>query len=98
MIKAVLFDLDNTLIDFMRMKNTSVDAAINAMLGMGLKMNKKTASAKLYEIYWKHGIEHGKIFQKFLSEVTGKIDYRILAAELLPTEGFRQECWNPIQW
>ena len=83
MIKAVFFDLDNTLIDFMRMKHASVDAALNAMLGMGLKMKKKSASAMLYEIYWKHGIEHGKIFQKFLRKAEGKIDYRILAAGIV---------------
>ena len=83
MIKAVFFDLDNTLIDFMRMKTTSVDAALNAMLGAGLKMDKKAASRKLYEIYWKHGIEHGKIFQKFLRKVSGQVDYRILAAGIV---------------
>lgn len=79
MIKAVLFDLDNTLIDFMRMKRASVDAAINAMLGSGLKMGKDAASKALYSIYKQHGIEHQLIFQKFLKKVTGKIDYKILA-------------------
>ena len=80
MIKAVVFDLDNTLIDFMRMKRTSIDAALNAMLGSGLEMEKEKASKKLYDLYSKHGIEHQKIFQKFLKKVTGEIDYRILAA------------------
>ena len=28
MIKAVIFDLDNTLLDFMKMKSMSIDAAI----------------------------------------------------------------------
>jgi HAD superfamily hydrolase (TIGR02253 family) len=83
MIKAVLFDLDNTLIDFMRMKRTSVDAALNAMLGAGLKLEKDAASKKLYEIYWKHGIEQQKIFQKFLRKVSGKVDYKILAAGIV---------------
>ena len=83
MIKAVLFDLDNTLIDFMRMKRTSVDAALNAMLGAGLKMDKEIAAKRLYDIYWKHGIEHQKIFQKFLKKVMGKVDYKILAAGIV---------------
>ena len=83
MIKAVLFDLDNTLIDFMRMKRASVDAALNAMLGAGLKIEKDAASKKLYEIYWKHGIEHQRIFQKFIKKVTGSIDYKILAAGIV---------------
>jgi len=36
MIKAVLFDLDNTLIDFMRMKRNSCESAISAMIDAGL--------------------------------------------------------------
>ena len=31
MIKAVLFDIDNTMIDFMKMKRACCTAAINAM-------------------------------------------------------------------
>lgn len=83
MVKAVLFDLDNTLIDFMRVKQTSVDAALNAMIGAGLNMSKESASKKLYELYWKQGIEDQTIFQKFLLKVTGKVDYKILAAGIV---------------
>ena len=36
MIKAVIFDLDNTLVDFMAMKHQAIDAAINAMIDAGL--------------------------------------------------------------
>ena len=66
MIKAVLFDLDNTLIDFMKVKRSSVNAAINAMLAAGIKLKKKKATKILYGLYKKHGIEHQQIFQKFL--------------------------------
>ena len=37
MIKAVIFDLDNTLTDFMRMKENAVDAAVDAMVDAGVK-------------------------------------------------------------
>jgi len=40
MIKAVIFDLDNTLIDFMSMKKASCDAAINAMIGAWLDIER----------------------------------------------------------
>lgn len=83
MIKAVIFDLDNTLIDFMRIKRTSVDAALNAMLAAGLKMDKEKASKKLYDLYSEHGLEYKKIFQKFLRKATGKVDYKILAAGIV---------------
>ena len=78
-MKAVLFDLDNTLIDFLRMKKISCEAAISAMIDGGLKMPKEKAYKKLFDLYGVHGIEHQKIFQKFLKEVKGKIDYRILS-------------------
>ncbi|MAG18265.1 MAG: hypothetical protein CL944_02205 [Candidatus Diapherotrites archaeon] len=78
-MKAVLFDLDNTLIDFMRMKKISCEAAISAMVDAGLEMNKDEAYGKLFELYGVHGIEHQEIFQKFLEETKGDIDYKILS-------------------
>ena len=44
MIKAVLFDLDNTLIDFMRMKKEASRAAAYAMVEAGLKADKAVPS------------------------------------------------------
>lgn len=78
-MKAVLFDLDNTLIDFMRMKKISCEAAISAMIDAGLQMEKEAAYKKLFELYGVHGIEHQEIFQKFLEETIGKVDYKILS-------------------
>ncbi|MBU0979310.1 MAG: HAD-IA family hydrolase [Nanoarchaeota archaeon] len=80
MIKAVLFDLDNTLIDFMKMKRLSCEEAISAMIDAGLPLDKEEAIKKLFALYQKHGIEHQKIFQLFLKETMGKIDWRILAS------------------
>ena len=41
MIKAVIFDLDNTLLDFMKMKSSAVDAAIRGMIEAGFNINEK---------------------------------------------------------
>ena len=79
MIKAILFDLDNTLIDFLKMKKISLEAAVDAMIDAGLKVNKSSTLKKFYKIYDKKGMEYPKLFQDFLNEQTGKIDYRILA-------------------
>ena len=57
MIKAVIFDLDNTLIDFMRMKQLSCDAAISAMIDAGLNVNKRKAMDELFSLYDKYGLE-----------------------------------------
>ena len=82
-IKAVIFDMDNTLIDFGKMKSAAVDAALDAMIRAGLNIPKEQASKTLYEIYFEHGIEYQQIFQKFLKKVVGKIDYKIMAAGIL---------------
>ncbi|MCD6477522.1 MAG: HAD-IA family hydrolase [Candidatus Aenigmarchaeota archaeon] len=79
MIKGILFDLDNTLIDFLKIKKKSCEESISAMIKAGLPLKKTEALKILYDIYERYGIEYQKIFQEFLMETTGKIDYRILA-------------------
>ncbi|MBI2076359.1 MAG: TIGR02253 family HAD-type hydrolase [Candidatus Aenigmarchaeota archaeon] len=83
MIKAIIFDLDNTLIDFMGAKLTSCKASINAMIDAGLKINRKHALKILFELYGQYGIEYNRIFQKFLLETTGRIDVKILSAAIV---------------
>jgi len=87
MIKAVIFDLDNTLVDFMVMKETAIDAAIMAMIDAGLNISKEVAKKRIYEIYDEEGIEDQKVFDKFLTKELGKIDYRIHAAGII---GYRR--------
>ncbi len=89
MIKAVLFDLDNTLIDFMGMKRNSCEAAVEAMIDAGLRIKKEKALKRLFNLYDKFGLEDNKIFQKFLNEETGKVDYRILANAIVAYRGVR---------
>ena len=79
MTKAIIFDLDNTLIDFWRMKTLSCEAGINAMIDAGLEVDKEKSMEKLFKLLDEHGFEDNKIFQKFLKEEIGKVDYRILA-------------------
>ncbi len=79
MFKAVLFDLDNTLTDFMHMKEQSCNAAIRAMIDAGLNLNEKRAMKELFMQLKESGMEDPKIFQKFLKKKTGKIDYRVLS-------------------
>src|SRR3989338_10612999 len=83
MIKSVIFDLDNTLIDFMTMKKLSCDAAINAMIGAGLDVNKDKATKELFTLYGKYGMEEKTIFQKFLKKLTKKVDYEVLASGIV---------------
>ncbi|MDP3699264.1 MAG: HAD-IA family hydrolase [Nanoarchaeota archaeon] len=78
MLKAVLFDLDNTLLDFWKMKRKASDSAAQAMIKAGLKLPKKKAEEELFQSYTKH-IEGERVFQKFLKEKQ-QYSERILAA------------------
>ena len=80
MIKAIIFDLDNTLIDFMRMKKLSCEAAMKAMIKTGLKIKKKRGLKIFFQLYHKYGLEYQRIFQVFLKKVIGRIDYAIMAS------------------
>lgn len=80
MLKAVLFDLDNTLVDFMRMKKACSEAAIHAMVESGLPLEEKKANERLFEMYAKVGIENQTIFEEFLRKEMGKVDFKILAS------------------
>jgi putative hydrolase of the HAD superfamily len=79
MIQAVLFDLDNTLIDFMRMKEASCKAAITAMVDAGLPLEEKKAYNELFKLYKTYGMEYQKIFQQFIKKFMKEIDYRVLS-------------------
>ncbi len=78
MFRAVLFDLDNTLINFSLMKRMCIESAVDAMIDAGLRMKREEAIAELYRIYDEKGIEYQHIFDDFLTEATGSIDYKIL--------------------
>jgi len=83
MIKGILFDLDNTLIDFMTMKKRCTEAAVTAMIDAGLEMSRKKAYRLMLEEYKKYGIEDQTIFQKFLQKHLKQVDYKILAAAII---------------
>jgi len=95
MIKAVLFDLDNTLIDFMKMKRTATDAAIDAMIAAGVKLNKEQATKLIFELYDQYGIEHQQIFQEFLIRTQKNVDYKILAAGIVAYRAARKFLAEP---
>jgi len=79
-IKAVLFDLDNTLIDFIKMKREACRSAVKAMRKVGLKIDEKTCLEKLMDTYYRVGLESDVAITTFLKELTGKVDENILQA------------------
>ena len=88
-IRAILFDLDNTLIDFIRMKEESCRAAVKAMVASGLRMKEDQAYERLIEKYFDVGIESDRAFSEFLTSVD-QFDHKILASGIntyLETKG-----------
>jgi len=83
MIKAIVFDLDNTLVDFMRMKRNAVEAAIKAMIDSGLDFPYAQIKDKIDEIYALRGIEYQQVFDQLLNHFIGKVDYKILSAGIV---------------
>ncbi|MFB0516124.1 MAG: TIGR02253 family HAD-type hydrolase [Candidatus Neomarinimicrobiota bacterium] len=82
-IKAVIFDLDNTLLDFMKMKDAAIRAAVDAMVEAGLMVVKEQAVAIIKKIYDEKGYEYQEVFDEYLRQATGKVDYRYLASAIV---------------
>lgn len=95
MIKAVIFDLDNTLVDFMKMKRRSIEEAIPAMIDAGLRITTDDANRVIDEIYKEQGIEYQQVFDVFLQRVIQKIDYKILSAGIVAYRRAREASLIP---
>jgi putative hydrolase of the HAD superfamily len=83
LIRAVIFDLDNTLTDFMKMKRAAIDAAVDGMIDAGLKLSREEASQRIYRVYDREGIEYQQVFDIFLKEHLGTIDYKLLTSGIV---------------
>ncbi len=95
MIKAVIFDLDNTLVDFMAMKRQAVDAAIHAMIDAGLNLTPEEVKARIDAIYKERGIEFQNVFDQLLYDVFKKVNYKILSAGIISYRRAREAALVP---
>lgn len=95
MIRAVIFDLDNTLVDFMAMKRQAIDAAVTAMIDAGLNMSPRDVRDHVDRIYGEQGIEYQKVFDELLTTVLGRIDYKMLSAGIVAYRRAREAALTP---
>lgn len=93
-IKAIIFDVDNTLVDFFNFKIKATKAAVKAMEENGLKKHKKNFG-HLFTLYYKHGFEHRDVFQHYLRKKLGKIDYKILGPAIVAYRKARDKYLKP---
>ncbi|MGA7160999.1 MAG: TIGR02253 family HAD-type hydrolase [Bacteroidota bacterium] len=95
MIKAVVFDLDNTLVDFMLMKRQAIDAAINAMIDAGLNLSREEIQSRIDAIYKERGMEFQNVFDQLLYGEFQKMDYKILSAGVIAYRRAREAALVP---
>jgi len=79
-IKGVIFDLDNTLLDFMKMKEVAVKSAIRGMIEAGLEADEIESFKDIISIYEEFGWENQTVFDFFLKKSIGYVDNKFLAA------------------
>lgn len=95
MIKAVIFDLDNTLVDFMLMKRQAIDAAVGAMIDAGLNLTREDLHGRINAIYKERGIEFQNVFDQLLYDEFNKVDYKILSAGVIAYRRAREAALVP---
>ncbi len=95
MIKAVIFDLDNTLVDFMLMKRKAIDAAIDAMMDAGLQLSRGDIQSRIDAIYKERGMEFQNVFDQLLYDEFQKVDYKILSAGVIAYRRAREAALVP---
>ena len=83
MIKAIIFDLDNTLLDFIKMKQFAVKAAITAMNEAGLEVDEEKAYEDIFNLYMEKGWENQQVFDDYLTQTVGEVSNKILAAGIV---------------
>ena len=82
-IKGVIFDLDNTLLDFMKMKEFAVKAAIKGMIEAGLLVDEESSYKEIIAIYSELGWENQTVFDVFIKKQIGRVDHKFLAAGIV---------------
>ena len=90
-----MFDLDNTLVDFMKMKRRAIEEAIPAMIDAGLDTTPEYASKLIDEIYKEQGIEYQQVFDEFLRRVLQKVNFKILSAGIVAYRKAREAALIP---
>ena len=83
MIRGIVFDLDNTLTDFMKMKEAAIQAAIDGMIDAGFRLPREQLRERVDAIYREQGLEFQRVFDELLQREFGEVDPKILASGIV---------------
>ena len=78
----------------MKMKSSSINAAIDGMIEAGMPITKEKSSKKIYQIYENKGYEHQKVLNEFIVNTLGKINYKYLAAGIVEYKKAKEKSLN----
>jgi len=67
-IKAVIFDLDNTLIDFMKFKSACIEEAADAMIDAGLNISREVLIKEAFSVYNQKTYEYRSVFDDIIKK------------------------------
>lgn len=95
MIKAIIFDLDNTLVDFSRLKQLAIRGGVKGMLEAGLEADEERVYTRIFEIYEDKGWEYQKIFDDVIKEFHGEQNHKYLAAAIVAYKRSREASLVP---
>jgi len=97
MLKAILFDLDNTLLDFSGFKRETAHAAAKAMKKAGIPLSEKELYERIFKIYDEKGIEYQRTFGDVLYglELTQHELERARQAAVIAYTKKKYECIKP---
>lgn len=80
MLKAITFDVDNTLMNFMEFKRKTVVAMVRALRKHGMKGSQKALEKELYDFYFRYGVEKEDFLEKFMKKKGQYSDIMLAAA------------------
>ncbi|WP_456368154.1 TIGR02253 family HAD-type hydrolase [Thermococcus sp.] len=83
MIKAVIFDLDDTIVDTTRLAEMARRNAIENMIRYGLPVDFDTAYKELVELINEYGSNFGKHFDYLLRRLDVQPDPKLIAAGII---------------
>ncbi len=95
MIKVIVFDLDNTLVDFSQLKKRAIRGGITGMLEAGLYADPDAVYQRIFEIYEEKGWEYQTVFDDVITEFHGQQNYKYLAAAITGYKKCREAALTP---